>query len=232
MTSFTATPRDVASAFATVLPHVGSDAHLPMLTVVHVEISATTMTLAATDRYTVALYRADLEAWAPKDVKVDVAPITVNLYARDLRRLFAFAKDARKAQALWTFTAERLSVELDGGDTLSVRTVGVDFVDYRKFLADLNTRPKAPSGLANVQPEQVEKFIRSAYAVRECEGERYAPLHVWSAASVLKPLAVTVGRRFAGFLMPTRVDGEVTLELESFLAPAPVAPALPVGGVA
>lgn len=230
MTSFTASPRDVASAFATVLPHVGTDAHLPMLTVVHVEISGATMTLAATDRYSVALYRADLEAWAPK-TKVDADPITVNVYARDLRRLFAFAKADRKAPARWTFTDERLSVELDGGDTLSVRTVAVDFVNYRSFLAGLADRPEVPSGLANVAPEQVEKFIRSAYAVRECEGERSAPLHVWSPASVLKPLALTVGRRFAGFLMPVRVEAGLELDLEPFLA-APVAPALPVGGVA
>lgn len=225
MNTFTATPKDVENAFATVFPHVGTDAHLPLLTVVHVEVAAAAMVLTATDRYTAAIYRADLNEWTPKAGRSPrLTPRTVDVFARDLRRLFAFGKDSRREPARWTFAPGRVSVEFAGGETSSIRTVEVgDFPNVRGIFAEQVDRPDTFAEVANLHPEQLDKFTRSAYAVRACDGSK-APLRMWAAKTPLKPVLVTVGASFAGMVMPCRIE-DLPLDMAPFLA----APALAAG---
>lgn len=216
--TFTAKPRDVERAFATVFPHVGNDAHLPMLTAVHLELSGFELLLSASDRYTVAFYRADLTEWAEKDATVQAAePLTVNLFARDLRRLFAFSRDHKGQPAEWRLSDAALAVVLVDGSQLSVRTVEVGFPDVRAVIP--TSQPDEVARLLNVGPDKFERFIKSADAVAAID-RTAAPMQVWPGGSPLKPITVTVGSRFVGLLMPVRVpDEDLTLDIAQTIAP-------------
>lgn len=226
--TFLARPRAVEAAFATVFPHVGTDRTLPMLTTIRVELAGSTLLLAATDRYTMGAYRADLDEWAGEDFEQDALdPVAVNLYATDLRRLFAFARSEKKAPARWTVTPERLAVELGDGSKLSIRTVEVGgFVDFRKVYAQIGKQPADVAHVLNVGPPMIARFVDSAKAI-----DRYSVVNFWPGALRTTGIAVTIGDRFAGLLMPVRVEGEQTLDLPPRVAaPSAAAPAeLPAG---
>jgi hypothetical protein len=220
-TTFIAKPADVADAFATVLPHVGGDDYLPMLTVVNVQLGDGEIVLAATDRYTLAAYRTKLDDWV-KDGETAhaVEPITVNLRASDLRRVFAFTRADRKTPAKWNVEVERVTVELGSGEVLSVRTMETEFVNWRKILSEVGERSEETASVVGLNPSKLAKLTASADAVRRIHGDRPGPMLLWAGASRLKPVFATVGSVFVGLIMPVRLEHEPSLDFASFLPAA------------
>lgn len=202
--TWTATPRDVERIVGAVLPHTGSDGHLPMLTCVRVEVEADRFLAVATDRYTLGVAWSKLTDWqedAPTDQRSAAC-----IYAGDLRRLFSFLRPHKKTAAVWTLTDKSLTAAI-GEESLSVRTVDVDFIQWRPILGKLADKAAAPTAapVMRFTPFNVNKFTQSAKALGEDMGQMY--WHHGSGAA--DPPIVRIGENFVGLLMPQRLPDEV-----------------------
>jgi hypothetical protein len=206
-TTWTAAPQDVERLISAVTPHVESDGYYPALNCVHVELTADTFLAVATDRYTLGISWSALEEWNKEAESVE--PLSANIHARDLRRLFTFLKPHKKLAATWTLTEEALTVTA-GGESLSVRPVIVDFVKWRGLLPKLIDRANAAVPAMAFDPIRVGAFNQSAKAL----GERLMSWQFGGAATDAP--VVRIGENFVGVLMPVRIPDELpTLDLSA-----------------
>lgn len=205
MSTFTATPQQVERVIAAVFPHAADDRHLPMITCVNLELDGDRFVAVATDRYTMGACWASLTDWS-KDAE-PVEPISVRIFAADLKRLFAFLRVHRKIAATWELTDTGLTVTT-GSESLTVRTVDVEFPRWRKILADLSAKPQtAPIPAMRFGGPMVEHFTQSAKVL----GEHGMTWHL-GGAHTDAPI-VQIGENFVGLLMPQRIPEELALDL-------------------
>jgi DNA polymerase-3 subunit beta len=169
----------LAVAAAQVVPAASRDDTLPMLTAVCLEIDGETLTLAATDRYRMAVREVRWEpaadgfrtaAMVPARTLADVArtmsagvPVTVAFGASDpgtgTETEAGPARDPRPADGMVSF---------EGGDRrLTARLIAGEFVRYRsRFPAEFGSRARVPAGLFNEAVRRVSLVAERASPVR------------------------------------------------------------------
>jgi DNA polymerase III subunit beta len=169
----------LAVAAAQVVPAASRDDTLPMLTAVCLDIDGETLTLAATDRYRLAVRDVRWEpsvpglravAMVPARTLADVAktmsagvPVTIAFGTGEPGTGAADAtgpgRDPRPADGVISF---------DGGDRrLTARLIGGEFIRYRsRFPAEFGSRAVLPAGLFTEAVRRVSLVADRASPVR------------------------------------------------------------------
>lgn len=201
---------------AAVLPHASEDPYLPTINCVRLELDGDRFLAAATDRYSLAVCRASLEGWEEDAPPVEA--LTASLRTDDVKRLFAFLRPQRRDVAHWTLTDESLTVAVNSGPTLTVRTVEAEnFPNWRAILGEVTGRESEPGTQMGFTPRIVDHFHKSAKVLGEVG-------MTWGFVSPLKPVVVRIGADFVGLLMPCRVsDSLPELDLAAFGIESPKA---------
>lgn len=195
--TWVATPQQVERVVAAVLPHSARDRHVPVIGTINIEIEGSRFLAVACDRYTLGICWEDLEEWQ-KDAE-PAGQVSACIFGDDLRRLFAFLKPHRKDQATWTLTADELRVEI-GPESVAVRTVEVNFFDWRKLLGE--RAAQSPSAIPHYgfNPAMLDHFTQTAKIVGSHEPT------IWSFGDKpSSPPLVRIGDSFVGLLMPVRI---------------------------
>jgi DNA polymerase III subunit beta len=200
----------LAVAAAQVVPSASRDDTLPMLTAVCVDIDGETMTLAATDRYRMAVRDVRWDpatpglraaAMVPAKTLADVArtmaagvPVTVAFGTGDggagLPGAGPSSRDPRPADGVISF---------EGGDRrLTARLIGGEFIKYRsRFPAEFGSRALLPAGPFTEAVRRVSLVAERATPVR---------LAFDSAKVVIE--AHTDGRARATETVPAEFEGD------------------------
>lgn len=204
--SWTATPLQVERVIAAVLPHSSRDRHIPVVCTVNLEIESSRFLAVACDRYTLGICWAQFEDWGNDDEPPGT--LSARVYGDDLRRLFAFLKPRRKERATWTLSADELRVDIDG-ESASVRTVDVNFFDWRDLLSKRVAQPPSAIPRFGFNPDMLDHFTQTAKIIG---GNKPT---IWSFGDQpTSPPLVQIGDTFLGLLMPVRVpDDEPELDL-------------------
>lgn len=202
--NWTATPQQVERVIAAVLPHTESDGYHPVLTCVRIELVDGRFIAVATDRFTLAAAWADLSSWEEDAAGHEAAAAC--LYATDLRRLFAFLKPHKKSPVGWTLSDKGLTAAI-GEESLTLRTVDLDFVNWRPILAKIAAREDGSTGtpVMRFTPRLINSFLQSAKAL----GEEFGQMHWHFGAGHLDAPLIRIGDNFIGLLMPQRLPDEV-----------------------
>lgn len=204
--TWTATPQQVEEVLAPVLPHAAGDRHLPMICCLNLEVADGRFLAVATNRYTMGIAWASLADWAEE--VTESAPFSARVYANDLQRLLGFLRPHRTTRATWTLTNNILSVTSDSGEQLAIRTVDVEFVNWRKFLGERAAKEPANIEALAYNPAMADLFSRSHKAIGNNE-----PI-VWHLGQVgTDAPIVRIGDNFIGLLMPVRLPEQTALDL-------------------
>jgi DNA polymerase-3 subunit beta len=169
----------LAVAAAQVVPAASRDDTLPMLTAVCLDIDGATMTLAATDRYRMAVRDVRWDpatpslraaAMVPAKTLADVArtmaagvPVTVAFGTGDAQAgapgAGSSSRDPRPADGVISF---------EGGDRrLTARLIGGEFIKYRsRFPAEFGSRALLPAGPFTEAVRRVSLVAERATPVR------------------------------------------------------------------
>jgi hypothetical protein len=198
--TWTATPQQVESVIAAVLPHASDDCELPVINNVRVELDGTQFLAVATDRYSLGICRADLTDWKAEAEPVE--KITASLGLGDVKRLFAFVRPQRKDKATWELTDDALTVSFQDDTSLTIRTVQVGgFPNWRALVGGVIARAPEPDAQMAFTPRVVDSFQKTAKALGEVG-------YSWQFTSALKPVIVRIGTDFLGMLMPARIPDD------------------------
>lgn len=206
-TTWVATPQQVEHVIAAVLPHSARDRHIPVIGTISLEIGDGRFLAVACDRYTLGICWADLTDWQGEDAEPPPA-LSARVYGEDLRRLFSFLKPHRKSPATWTLTEGELRVEI-GSESATVRTVEVDFFNWRKVLADRAAQPASAIPHYGFRPEMLEHFTQTAKVIGD-----HQPTIWHFGDQPTSPPMVQIGDKFVGLLMPCRIpEDQMALDL-------------------
>lgn len=202
-TTWTAAPQDVERLIGAVLPHTSTDDYIPVITCVRLEVTSDRLIAVGTDRYTLGVAWGNLADWNEDNPTHQDAAACI--FANDLRRLFAFLKPHKKKAASWTLTDKGLTVAI-GEESLTVRTVDVDFVKWRPLIGRLSEESNSSTGtpVMRFTPQMVSHFIQSAKAM----GEGFGQMHWHFGQSSTSAPLIRIGDNFIGLLMPQRLDGD------------------------
>ncbi len=202
MPTFTAKLDEFRQALAAALPHSGTDDTLPMLRGLYLKVDAGAEhgTVSATDRYSFARARFDLQASMPgvEAAEAYLTPADVKLI------LSAHKVPARMRSAKIDVTVDDRRVEIDGPATMSGH-------DNR-----IGDEPAARSGRAMFEehlaaPEgEVGHVLWNAKLMSKFEKAVTHPSESVRASfrAKGKPIRIKVGERFEGLLMPVREPSE------------------------
>jgi DNA polymerase III subunit beta len=163
----------LAAAAAQVVPSASRDDTLPMLTGVCVDIDGTQMTLAATDRYRLAVRTVD---WSPAIPGLRAAALVPARTLADVARTmdagipvtiaFTTAPDAAPGAGEPHPAAGMISFE-GGGRRLTARLIGGDFIRYRsRFPAEFACQAELPAELFMAAVRRVSLVADRASPVR------------------------------------------------------------------
>jgi DNA polymerase III subunit beta len=202
----------LAAAIGQVTPAASRDDTLPMLTAVSLELSSETMTLAATDRYRLAVRDLD---WKPAPGALDQGPVSALVPARTLAdaartmtadkpvRIFLRHGDSGSGAA-GTPDADGA----DGGDAmigfetgerrLTTRLLAGEFIKYRsRFPAEFGCEAEVPAGAFT---EAVRRVSLVA--------ERGTPVQLSFAPGRVTVVAATQGQARARESLPADFTGD------------------------
>jgi DNA polymerase III subunit beta len=194
----------LAAAAAQVVPSASRDDTLPMLTGVCVDIDGTAMTLAATDRYRLAVRTVD---WTPAVAGLRAAALVPARTLADVARTMdagipvtiAFttaAPDAGPGPAEPHPAGGMISFE-GGGRRLTARLIGADFIRYRsRFPAEFGCR-------AELQAEPFMAAVRRVSLV----ADRASPVRLTFGGGEVAIEAHTDGRARAAESVPSSFTG-------------------------
>lgn len=134
-----------ASAVAQVAVAVGKDDTLPMLTGVRMEIEGDTITLAATDRYRLAVRELK---WQPQDADISAVAMIPGRTLADMAKTLTTGAEVEIALSSTGGTGEGMIGFTSGGRRTTTRLLDPEFPKYRSLLptefsarADLATGP-------------------------------------------------------------------------------------------
>jgi DNA polymerase-3 subunit beta len=167
----------LAAAAAQVVPSASRDDTLPMLTGVCLDVDGTRMTLAATDRYRLAVAAVD---WAPASPELRAAALVPARTLADVARAMgpgvrvtvAFATPGTGGSAEPSGTGEPRPAEgmisfEGGGRRLTARLIGGDFIRYQsRFPAEFGCRALLPSEQFTAAVRRVSLVADRASSVR------------------------------------------------------------------
>jgi len=118
-------------AIGQVTPAASKDDTLPLLTAVNLELAGETLTLAATDRYRMAVRDLGWEpAWAPGDGEAAAILVPARTLA-DAARMMSAGTQVRILLSDATDSAEAMVAFEAGGRRLTTRLLAGEFVRYR-----------------------------------------------------------------------------------------------------
>lgn len=187
--SFTAPAQEVRQALTAVLPHAAKPADVaPILAGVQLRSDGTTVTLAATDRYT-------LGTWA---LPIQAPEFEVVLPVSEVRRLLKSID--RKSIVPLTFVIGDQAVQVDDGRG-SLLTLTVEEGTFPKWPALI----PAEHGKTEVEavaynPTYIGRYAKAA--------DRNEPMRMaWGPKGANGPCVVTVGEHFVGLIMPVSLAG-------------------------
>lgn len=138
----------LASAASQVVPSSSRDDTLPMLTGVNIDFDGHSLTLAATDRYRLAVAAVP---WEPADPKVRASALVPARTLADVARTMgpgkpvtiAFGQPVRGSAG----PANGIISFEGGGRRLTARLIGTDFIRYEsRFPASFEARAELPAG--------------------------------------------------------------------------------------
>lgn len=182
-------------AFSNVLPHATSDAYLPVLSAVQVEVSGGLVTLAATDRYTLGVAELTAEDGAEDgSVLVPVAAV------KDIVKM---AKTAKIGFLTLSVEGDRVTATTPGESRTFITTDG-QFPKWRSLWPD----GLAPAEISRIGlgPAHLAKFARLQ---RNGRHDKSAALRLDFYAAT-KPVVVTVPtiENFRAIVMPVRLPDD------------------------
>ncbi|MGH3275231.1 MAG: DNA polymerase III subunit beta, partial [Streptosporangiaceae bacterium] len=195
----------LAAAAAQVVPSASRDDTLPMLTGVCLDIDGTTMTLAATDRYRLAVRTVD---WTPATAGLRAAALVPARTLADVARTMdagtpvtiAFTTGADEAAVPAPAephpAAGMISFE-GGARRLTARLIGGDFIRYRsRFPAEFGCRAELPA----------EPFMAAVRRV-SLVADRASPVRLTFGGGEVAIEAHTDGRARAAESVPASCTG-------------------------
>lgn len=193
----------------------GRDKSLPMINVVHLEISGDTLLAVATDRFVLGVAKAPISRDGADIPDGPLLDVTV----ADVKSLLPLLKVAKRDDSTSvTVTVEDRMLHLLRSDGIAARITDakVQFISWRYLIG--RVRGSEPVGEiqgfgANLDPAKLVKFTR----VRRYERERMT-IEPNCEASHL-PMTIRVGENFVGIMMSLRsARGEI--ESDSYEARA------------
>jgi DNA polymerase III subunit beta len=194
----------LAAAAAQVVPAASRDDTLPMLTGVCVDIDGTAMTLAATDRYRLAVRTVD---WTPATAGLRAAALVPARTLADVARTmdagtlvtiaFTTGPDEVTPAAAEPHPAAGMISFEGGGRRLTARLIGGDFIRYRsRFPAEFGCR-------AELQAEPFMAAVRRVSLV----ADRASPVRLTFGGGEVAIEAHTDGRARAAESVPASFTG-------------------------
>ena len=154
-TSGSAKAKTFAEAVAQVAVAAGRDDSLPMLTGIRVEIEGNTITLAATDRYRLAVKEFN---WNPNDPKISTAALVPARTLAEGAKGFLNSNDVLIALA--SDNDRLIGFEGDGRRT-TTRLLDAEFPKYRSLL------PSESSSTADVSTQELLEALKRVELVAE-----------------------------------------------------------------
>src|SRR5215472_12276451 len=194
----TADGGELATAIGQVTPAASKDDTLPMLTAVSLELAGETMTLAATDRYRLAV--RDLP-WNPAGEQGEGAErgTAVLVPARVLAEAGRMMSGERAASILLGDGGEEAMIGFECGERrLTTRLLAGEFVKYRsRFPAEF-------SCVADLPAEAFAEAVRRVSLV----AERGTPVQLSFGAGRVTVVAATQGQASARESVPAEFTGD------------------------
>jgi DNA polymerase-3 subunit beta len=201
----------LAAAIAQVTPAASRDDTLPMLTAVNVELDGTTMTLAATDRYRLAVRELD---WNPAPGSGDYGRVALLVPAKtlgDAARMMSHGTDVRVVlrhggdgqgtapQDLGGAGGAEAMIGFETGDRrLTTRLLAGEFVRYRSRF------PDEFGCTADVPAEAFSEAVRRVALV----AERGTPVQLTFAPGRVTIAGATQGQAKAKESVPADYSGD------------------------
>jgi len=201
-TTFSLSTSGLHGLLGPVLPHVGTDRDLPELTTIRIEVRDNTVYAVATDRFTFAATRHQL------DEGEDVANTAVTIAGGDAHTLLRVFKHTRKDDPQLTLTVtaaggSTLTVTAAGGSTLTLSGRGDGLAFWRAFLAKhLHREDGSATPSIGLDPSRLRRWIKAV----EYAGQ---PLALSFGAGPKDPVVVRCGERFVGLWAPVVLTGDV-----------------------
>jgi DNA polymerase-3 subunit beta len=194
----TADGGEFATAIAQVTPTASKDDTLPMLTAVSLELAGETMTLAATDRYRLAV--RDLP-WDPAGDQGDTAERSTSVLvpARVLAEAGRMMSGGRTATILLGDGGEEAMIGFECGERrLTTRLLAGEFVKYRS---------RFPAAFGCVADLPAEAFVEAVRRV-SLVAERGTPVQLSFGAGRVTVVAATQGQASARESVPAEFAGD------------------------
>ena len=154
----------LAAAVAQVAIAAGRDESLPMLTGVRLEFDGASLTLAATDRYRLAVREIQ---WSPDDPKIEANAIVPSRALAETAKALAAANDVRLALS-GDGVPERLLGFEGAGRRTTTRLLDAQFPPYRQLL------PSESSTLVTIDTNELADALKRVALV----AERHAPVRL------------------------------------------------------
>jgi len=185
-------------AIGQVTPAASKDDTLPLLTAVNLELTGETMTLAATDRYRMAVRDLDWEpAWSPGSEETAAILVPARTLA-DAARMMGAGTQVRILLSDATDSAEAMVAFEAVGRRLTTRLLAGEFVRYRS---------RFPAQFGCVADLPAEAFIEAVRRVA-LVAERGSPVQLSFGPKRVMIAAATQGQARAREVVPAEFSGD------------------------
>jgi DNA polymerase-3 subunit beta len=188
-------------AIGQVTPAASRDDTLPLLTAVNLELAAETMTLAATDRYRMAVRELGWEsAWSPDGGSEEAVAVLVPArILADAARMMSVGTPVRIMLSDAADSAEAMVGFESGGRRLTTRLLAGEFIKYRS---------RFPAGFDCVADLPAEAFTEAVRRV-SLVAERGTPVQLSFGPGQVTMVAATQGQARARETLRARFSGDV-----------------------
>lgn len=194
-------PAELQHIARAVLVHAGTDDMFPILNDVHIEVRDGHLLLAATDRFTLGVYRTGLSEHSG-------GPIEIRVPGPLLRSAIAMIGRRTRGEVQLRLTTENVTLTFDHPQ---VRTRAAATPVSYVMPAEPSTQPiwlklvntttaeamTATEAVTGVNPAYLARFRHAAH--------RFEPILIHGPGRAMKPLLVTAGDHFIGLIMPVKV---------------------------
>lgn len=189
-------------ALGNVAPHTAKGDTVPVLDAVRFESDGTTLTVIATDRYTLATQTL------PTIADTDSQPFTTLLDGDDVKRIVAALKDIPRGVNEWPVQiseddwAVTVTVVYAGTSLRCVPVAG----EFPKWASIMDGAAQAATDTANTTPHQAyNPQLIAKFAKVKVDGRATMAMRMFFVAPN-KPAYVEIGETFRAVLMPVRVE--------------------------
>lgn len=211
-----------------VLVHAGTDAMWPLLNDVHIEVRDGHLLLAATDRFTLGVYRTGLSEHSGDPIEIRVPAPVLRSAVTMIGRRSRGEVQLRLTPDHVTLTFDHPQVRADAAASPVSYVMPAEPSTQPLWLRLVNTTTAeamtATETVTGVNPAYLARFRHAAH--------RFEPILIHGPGRAMKPVLVTAGEHFIGLIMPVHVgasgsedDGTDALTSWHNLAADPATPA-------